>query len=176
MFGIPSTAEAPSQKARQAAATRSQLLAVGRQLFAERGFAGTSTEEIVQQAQVTRGALYYHFRSKEDLFRAVFEAVEEDLNARVTAVATAAGEPWPALLAGCEAFQLTGHQNIVTVQARSPRRNGIALTLPDGELHDRGGVEVPDVQRSSARNSARASEAGRRVAQLRAKRTPSCRS
>lgn len=97
--GIPSTA-----KAVKAAATRADLLAVARQLFAERGFAGTSTEEIVQAAQVTRGALYYHFRSKEDLFRAVFEAVEEDLNIRVTGVATAAGEPWPALLAGCAAF------------------------------------------------------------------------
>ena len=99
MSGIPSTA-----KAVKAAATRADLLAVGRRLFAERGFTATSTEEIVQQAQVTRGALYYHFRSKEDLFRAVFEAVEEDVNDRVTKVATAAGEPWPALVAGCEAF------------------------------------------------------------------------
>ncbi len=95
---------AQTQKARQAAATRAELLAVGHELFAERGFAGTSTEEIVQRAQVTRGALYYHFRSKEDLFRAVFEAVEEDVNRGVTAAAMAAGEPWPALKAGCEAF------------------------------------------------------------------------
>ena len=91
-------------KEAQAAATRSALVAVGRRLFAERGYAGTSTEEIVTQAGVTRGALYYHFRNKEDLFRAVFAAIEEDVHERMTAVAMAEPEPWDALLAGCAAY------------------------------------------------------------------------
>ena len=98
------TVRSETQNTTRATATRTQLLAVGHALFAERGFAGTSTEEIVQRAQVTRGALYYHFRNKEDLFRAVFEAVEEGVNGHVTTAAMAAGEPWPALLAGCGAF------------------------------------------------------------------------
>jgi len=84
--------------------TRSQLVAVGRRLFAERGFAGTSTEEIVAQAGVTRGALYYHFKNKEDLFRAVLTEVEEAIHQRVTAVAMAESEPWAGLVAGCGAF------------------------------------------------------------------------
>ena len=88
----------------QSAATRAQLLAVGRGLFAERGFAGTSTEEIVLQAGVTRGALYYHFRSKADLFRAVFAQMEEDIHQHVTAIAMAESEPWEGLVAACGAF------------------------------------------------------------------------
>jgi AcrR family transcriptional regulator len=69
----------PNRKTEQSEQTRRLLLAVARQLFAERGYAGTSTEEIVQRAGVTRGALYHQFRDKEDLFRAVYEEVEREL-------------------------------------------------------------------------------------------------
>ncbi|MGH9277861.1 MAG: TetR/AcrR family transcriptional regulator [Acidimicrobiales bacterium] len=94
-----------SKRAAQAAVTRSQLVAVGHRLFAERGFAGTSTEDLVKEAGVTRGALYYHFRDKQDLFRAVFAAIEEGVNEHVTAVAMAqADEPWAGLVAGCSAY------------------------------------------------------------------------
>jgi len=93
-----------SKRAVRAAGTRSQLMAVGRRLFAERGFAGTSTEEVVLQAGVTRGALYYHFHNKEDLFRAVYAAVQEEVLEQVSAAAMAEGQPWEGLLAGCAAY------------------------------------------------------------------------
>src|SRR5262249_16225979 len=81
--------------------TRSPLVGVGREVFAERCFGATSTEDIVQRAGVTRGALYYHFRDKQDLFRAVFAAVEEDIHRHVTAAAVAEGDPWGGLVGGC---------------------------------------------------------------------------
>jgi AcrR family transcriptional regulator len=56
--------------------TRAALIDAGRALFTERGFAGAGREEIVERAGLTRGALYHHFASKEDLFAAVYEAVE----------------------------------------------------------------------------------------------------
>ena len=93
-----------ARRAAQAASTRSRLLAVGRELFAERGFAGTATEEVVARSGVTRGALYHHFRDKRDLFRAVFAEVGEEVHQRVNAAAMASGEPWEGLLAGCEAY------------------------------------------------------------------------
>lgn len=77
---------------------------VARRLFAERGFAGTSTEEVVLQAGVTRGALYYHFRNKEDLFRAVYAAVQEEVLERVSAVAMREAQPWDGVVAGCAAY------------------------------------------------------------------------
>jgi AcrR family transcriptional regulator len=75
--------------------TRGRLIATARRLFAEKGFAATSTEEILSEAAVSRGALYHHFSSKTDLFRATFEAVEDELTAKLLAVATAGGETDP---------------------------------------------------------------------------------
>jgi len=44
---------------------RQQLLDVGRRLFAERGFEGTSIEEIAAQAGVSKPVVYEHFGGKE---------------------------------------------------------------------------------------------------------------
>ncbi|TLP44114.1 TetR/AcrR family transcriptional regulator [Cohaesibacter sp. CAU 1516] len=64
-------------------ATRSALLNAARRLFAEKGYAETSTPEIVRAAGVTRGALYHHFEDKVALFRAVitqeYQAVAEEI-------------------------------------------------------------------------------------------------
>ena len=95
----------PTQ-AERTEATRGRLIATARRLFAERGFAATSTEEILGAAGVSRGALYHHFPSKTDLFRATFEAVEDDLTAQVLAVAAGSGETDPVriLELGFDAF------------------------------------------------------------------------
>lgn len=92
------------------AATRGALIAAARRLFAEQGFARTSTPQIVKEAGVTRGALYHHFADKTDLFKAVYESVEAELVEQIWAAALAQDGPTPqqtALLhlrAGAEAF------------------------------------------------------------------------
>lgn len=68
-----------ASNAEQFERTRKRLLEVSRELFATQGYLNTSTGQIVQQAQVTRGALYYHFRDKAALFRSVYEAEREAL-------------------------------------------------------------------------------------------------
>ncbi|MFE9323732.1 TetR/AcrR family transcriptional regulator [Nocardia sp. NPDC052278] len=57
-------------------ATRAALEQAGRRLFAERGFAATSAEELVTEAGVTRGALHHHYGDKRGLFLAVLEKIE----------------------------------------------------------------------------------------------------
>lgn len=80
-------------RAEHTEATRRALVDAGRALFAERGYAGSPTEEIVRRAGVTRGALYHHFRGKEDLFRAVLEEVEQGLTERVAREALSDPDP-----------------------------------------------------------------------------------
>ena len=60
-------------QAERSAETRESLIAAGRALFAEHGFADVALEAIVRAAGVTRGALYHHFPDKTELFAAVFE-------------------------------------------------------------------------------------------------------
>ena len=92
-------------QASRRAATRGALVAAARELFTERGFAGAGREDIVERAGVTRGAMYHHFRSKEDLFQAVYEQIEDELTAAVATAALAAGDdPMAQLRAGSLAF------------------------------------------------------------------------
>jgi AcrR family transcriptional regulator len=91
-------------RARQAEATRTLLLEVARKNFTEHGYAGTSIDDVIQQAGVARGALYHHFPGKEALFRAVYETVEGEVVSRVMAAAASQASPWEAVRAGLSAF------------------------------------------------------------------------
>jgi AcrR family transcriptional regulator len=92
------------RQAERSAQTRQALVSSARALFAGRGFAAVGTEEIVRHARMTRGALYHHFASKEDLFRAVYEEVEQELVEEIAAKAMAGDDPLAALRAGARAF------------------------------------------------------------------------
>src|SRR3954447_8723246 len=101
--GSAARADAPRTKhTERSEATRAALVAAARPLFAERGFAGVGTEEIVRAAGVTRGALYHHFSGKDGLFLAVFEQVERELTERIARGALAGSDPVEALQAGAE--------------------------------------------------------------------------
>ncbi len=90
-------------KADQSEATRRALVDAGRWLFARRGYADTYTDELAQRAGVTRGALYHHFRRKEDLFRAVYEDVERELMEKIMDRIVHL-DAWERLRVGVEAF------------------------------------------------------------------------
>ncbi len=85
-------------------ATRSALVAAARALFVERGYAAVSTGDIARVAAVTRNALYYHFPTKEAVFRAVYENVEGELAERVLPAALAHDTARAQLEAGIEEF------------------------------------------------------------------------
>ena len=93
----------PTQ-AERTEATRTALISAGRELFGERGFAATSIEDLASAAGVTRGALYHHFASKEDLFAAVFEQVEIELMAAAHRGSLAGSDAWDRMRRGCRAF------------------------------------------------------------------------
>jgi AcrR family transcriptional regulator len=91
-------------KAEQSEITRQALIDAARRLFAERGFADTPTEAIVQAAGVTRGALYHHFEDKTELFAAVFERIEQEVVARLADRAPTSADPLTVLQRGIEIF------------------------------------------------------------------------
>jgi AcrR family transcriptional regulator len=93
-----------NRRVEQGEATRRELVAVARRLFAERGYDGTSVEAVLEETGVSRGALYHHFPSKQALFEAVLVAVEADVMSTVTAAARASTDPVQSLRAGCAAW------------------------------------------------------------------------
>lgn len=65
----------------EAAATRDALLDAALGVFRERGVAHTSLEEVAAAAGMTRGAVYWHFKDKADLFTALCERVQLPMEA-----------------------------------------------------------------------------------------------
>lgn len=52
---------------------RDQVQSAAVELFAEKGYANTSVQEVVARAGVTKGAMYHYFRSKDDLLFGIYE-------------------------------------------------------------------------------------------------------
>ncbi|NLS19448.1 TetR/AcrR family transcriptional regulator [Rhizobium sp. P40RR-XXII] len=100
--------------------TKAALIAAARALFVEKGYAETSTPEIVAAAGITRGALYHHFEDKRALFRAV---VREEALAVTRAIEQATPEqlaPRNALIAGSNAYldamRVTGRTRLLLIE------------------------------------------------------------
>ena len=119
-------------QAERSEATRGALIGAARRLFAERGYAGVGTEEIVRAAGVTRGALYHHFDGKRDLLRAVYEQLEAEIAAQVAAGVDPGASIPETLAAGAQLFldrcMEPEVQRIVLLDA------GRAVTNPDFDL------------------------------------------
>jgi AcrR family transcriptional regulator len=75
-----------------AAQRREQLILIGRQIFAERGFDATSIEEIASRAKVSKPVVYEHFGGKEGLYAVVVDREVRNLLERITNALTA-GHP-----------------------------------------------------------------------------------
>jgi TetR/AcrR family acrAB operon transcriptional repressor len=82
----------------EALATRHRLLDAAETLFQARGVSRTSLQDIATEAGATRGAIYWHFKDKADLFNAMMERVTLPLEQSLqTAQPPVAGEPRDAL-------------------------------------------------------------------------------
>ena len=95
--------EVKSRRELYSEATRAALLDEATTLFAERGYAGTSLEDVASASRVTRGAVYHHFASKQALFEAVLDLQEERATTEIVAAAAAAN-PWDAAMLALDAY------------------------------------------------------------------------
>jgi AcrR family transcriptional regulator len=141
--------------------TAESLLDIARQAFASRGFAATTTQDIITKANVTKGALYHHFPSKAHLFEAVYRRVEGEIAGRIDAASAVVDEPWEKLISGCDAYleacQDPAAHRILRIDgpavlgqstwAQIDHEFGLARLLPFlNYLADQGVLRVPSVE------------------------------
>jgi AcrR family transcriptional regulator len=93
-----------SRRARHSADTRQALVAAARRLWGQRGYGASSLDDVCARAGVTKGALYHHFRDKEDLFLAVYAQVEDALVRAGTARTDRDADIWSQLRAAGQGF------------------------------------------------------------------------
>nr|WP_070960404.1 TetR family transcriptional regulator [Hyphomonas sp. Mor2] len=87
--------------------TREQLLDVAARLYGMRGYADTSIADICAELDISKGALFHHFKTKDALFREVWTRlqVEMDTEARTAAIAARSRtDPYAAFMAGSRTY------------------------------------------------------------------------
>ncbi|WP_291207268.1 TetR family transcriptional regulator [Hyphomonas sp.] len=91
----------------QAAETREAVLRAARQLFASQGYSAASVTAIAEAAGVTKGALFHHFTSKEELFLQIWRDLQLEMDVEARAAGLAAldrSDPFAAFLAGSRVY------------------------------------------------------------------------
>lgn len=105
----------------EAAATREALLDAAEEVFFAKGVARTSLEQIARHAGLTRGAVYWHFKNKGDLFMALLERVRMPFQSLMEEVSKADEDisPMEAVRLACHAglvrFEQPSHQRILSI-------------------------------------------------------------
>lgn len=84
--------------------TTSSLLKIAREHFTEHGYFDVSLEKIAEEGNVTRGAVYHHFKNKKGLFLAVLENVQKDVAIQIEQEALKSDDLWQQLILGCWGF------------------------------------------------------------------------
>ena len=90
--------------AQRRAGTQAAVLKAARKLFGERGFAATSVDDVASASRVAKGAIYHYFRTKNDLFEAVFEQASADLVAEIDGAVRSEKDTLAMLSAGTELY------------------------------------------------------------------------
>ena len=93
-----------AKQAERRAATTEAILRAGRRLFGERGFAATTMDDIAEAADVAKGAVYHHFKTKEAVFEAVFEQVSGDLVEDIDRAVRSEKDVLAAIVAGTQHY------------------------------------------------------------------------
>ena len=88
----------------QSQATAQRILDTARTLFAQRGYSAVGLDEIASRAEVTRGAIYHHYRNKLGLFQAVHDWAQSEVGDAIMQSTAAITDPWESLKVGCRTF------------------------------------------------------------------------
>lgn len=86
------------------AETQAAIVKAARRLFGDRGFQATSMDDIAAASRVAKGAIYHYFKTKDDLFSAVFEQVSHDLVSEIDQAVRTEKDTLAAMTAGTQLY------------------------------------------------------------------------
>jgi TetR/AcrR family transcriptional regulator len=106
-----------------------RILAAAAVEFAERGFGGARVDRIARRARVNKAMLYYHFRSKQGLYRALLRRMFTAAAERMQAIAAGSGSPSDKVervIAGV-ADLIREHESLPAIMLREVAEGGVHL-------------------------------------------------
>jgi AcrR family transcriptional regulator len=170
----------PRATKEQSEITAQRIREAATELFAEYGYASVGLEVVAANAEVTRGAVYHHYRNKQTLFEAVAAAAQQQVANAVTTAAEATEDPWDGLVAGCRAFLTASvtdsHRRILLLDApavmgwstwrsQDAAASGHHLAEAVADLAAAGHLEVTSPEATAALLSGAMNEAALRIAE-----------
>src|SRR5436190_20996121 len=114
---------------RRPRASPDRILAAAATEFADRGFAGARVDRIARRARVNKAMLYYHFRSKQELYRTLLRRHFTLAADRLRSIAAGVGSPPEKLdrvVAGLAAF-IREHESFPAIMLREVAEGGAHL-------------------------------------------------
>ncbi len=100
--------------------SRARILEVALELMATQGFAATSTREMAERLGFTKAALYYHFRTKDDLLGALVAPILDDLTALTDSVPAGVGVNGRRHLLAGYVDLVAAHEKLIGVLSEDP--------------------------------------------------------
>jgi AcrR family transcriptional regulator len=91
-------------QAQRRAGTVAAIHGAARELFAKRGFAATTIDDIASRAGVAKGAVYHHFGSKEEIFERVLDGLFLEIAAKLRAAAESGSDLFEGMVKGTEIY------------------------------------------------------------------------
>src|SRR5580704_8816457 len=91
-------------QAERRAATVAAILKAAEKEFGARGFDATTIDDIATRAGVAKGAVYHHFRAKEEIFEQVLDSLLGDIAAQLPAAASTGRDTVDAIIKGTEKY------------------------------------------------------------------------
>jgi TetR/AcrR family acrAB operon transcriptional repressor len=116
----------------EAEGTRTRIVDAAERVFRDKGVAHASLEDVAAAARVTRGAIYWHFKDKAELFEAMMRRVELPAQALMErAGAPGAANPLEILRASaCEVLLRAARDAQVRASSRSPSTSASTWAMP----------------------------------------------
>ncbi len=121
------------------AARREQILDAAFTTFAHRGYRETAVDEIAAAAGTSKGGLYFHFPTKEAIFRELMRTTADRLAAKVERAVAGAGDPIDRADAALHTVLSTfaGHRSMARLLFLDALGAGRVFTAQTNDLHDR---------------------------------------